>query len=205
MASKYDSEDMQKTLQILLRNAAIIRIEGSEALPIPGLLINIREQCISAISSFQALSDIFQEYYAYCCNAFHICPGNLSTETPEECAAMTYAIIRLLLHIGYIPERIVVSGLDTLMMLAAKDAMKLDDACFAWKTIASLMKDSGDDSMIVEQINATLSKLDINFQKTTSLINIRQLALSDIESLIIAILTSDKQNQQFLIVEWNLI
>ncbi|KAM3727290.1 Linear gramicidin synthase subunit [Dirofilaria immitis] len=173
------------------------RIEGSEALPIPGLLINIREQCISAISSFQALSDIFQEYYAYCCNAFHICPGNLSTETPEECAAMTYAIIRLLLHIGYIPERIVVSGLDTLMMLAAKDAMKLDDACFAWKTIASLMKDSGDDSMIVEQINATLSKLDINFQKTTSLINIRQLALSDIESLIIAILTSDKQNQQF--------
>ncbi|VDK64572.1 unnamed protein product [Onchocerca ochengi] len=173
-------------------------IEWTEALQIPGLLIDVREKCISTMLSFQILSDIFQEYHSHCYNAFRKYPNvAMSAEKSEECAAVTYAISKFLFRIGYNPERIAVSGLDTLIMLAAKDAMKLDDACFAWKTITSLIKDVND-STTAEQINTILLKLDINFQKITSLINIQQLILSDTESLTAAILTSDEQNQQFL-------
>ncbi|VDO71335.1 unnamed protein product, partial [Onchocerca flexuosa] len=175
------------------------KIEWTEALQIPGLLINIREKCISTMSSFQILSDTLREYHSHCCNAFRKYPNvAISTEKSEECAAITYAISKLLFRIGYNPERIAVSGLDTLIMLAAKNAMKLDDACFAWKTIASLIKNGGNSTTIAEQINTVLLKLDINFQRITSLINFQQLILSDTESLTSAILTSDEENQQFL-------
>lgn len=178
-------------------NKGLEKIEWAETQQIPGLLVNIQEKSSLTVSSFQILSDTFQQYHTHCCNAFHISPNDSATETLEECAAMTYAITRLLFHIGFNPERIAVSGLDTLMMLAAKDAMKLDDACYAWKTIASLLND-GIDSEIAEQINTVLLKLDINFQKITSLINIQRLTLSDTESLTVAILTNEEQNQQFL-------
>ncbi|CAG9531490.1 unnamed protein product [Cercopithifilaria johnstoni] len=171
--------------------------EWAEAFEIPGLLINIQRKCTLSLSSFQMLSDTFQQYHTHCCNAFHTCQNDSTTETLNQCAAITYAIIRLLFHIGYNPERIAVSGLDTLMLLAAKDAMKLEDACFAWKTVASLKKDSNNPE-IAKQINAILLKLDINFQKTISLISVERLTLLDTESLTATILTSDEQNQQFI-------
>ncbi|EJW74949.1 hypothetical protein WUBG_14144 [Wuchereria bancrofti] len=174
-------------------------VKWNKDLEIPGLLINISRKCSLALSSFQILSDTFQQYYTQCCDTFHICHNDLTMETSEQCAALTYAIIRLLFHIGYNPERITVSGIDTLMMLAAKDAMKLDDACFAWKAIKSLINIDGDNSMMnAKQINEILSKLDINFENAISLINVQQLILSNTQSLIAAILTSEEQNQQFL-------
>ncbi|VDO06622.1 unnamed protein product, partial [Brugia timori] len=174
-------------------------IEWNKNLQIPGLLINISRKCTLALSSFQILSDTFQQYYKQCCDAFHICHNDLTIETIEQCGALTYAFIKLLFHIGYNPERIIVSGIDTLMMLAAKNAIKLDDACFAWKMIDSLITTiSGDKLIIAKQINAILSKIDINFQNAISLINIEQLIISNMETLITAILTNEMQNEQFL-------
>ncbi|KAL3990186.1 Beta-ketoacyl synthase N-terminal domain family protein [Acanthocheilonema viteae] len=169
-------------------------LERIEAFKIPGLLISIQRKDALTLSSFQILSDTFQQYYTHCCNVFHICP---TTETLEQSAAVTYAIVRLLFHIGYNPGRAAVSGLDALMLLAAKDALKLEDACFAWKTIAPLMKDR-DSPKTAQRINAILLKFDINFQKEISIINVDRLTISDTESLTAAILTNDEQNQLFL-------
>lgn len=178
-------------------NEGLDGIKRAETFGIPGLLINIQEESALTLSSFQILSDTFQQYHTHCCKAFHICQNESTTETAEQRAAVTYAITRLLFFLGYKPERIAVSGLDTLMLLAAKDAMKLEDACFTWKTISSLIKD-GNSSQIAEKINTILLKLGINFQETISLINIQRLRLSDIESITAAILTNDEQSQQFL-------
>uniref|UniRef100_A0A0R3RGQ9 Fatty acid synthase n=1 Tax=Elaeophora elaphi TaxID=1147741 RepID=A0A0R3RGQ9_9BILA len=165
---------------------------------ISAMLKNVQRKCPSTLSSFQMLANTFQQYHTHCCNAFRTYQNDSTAEEAlEHCAATTYAIIRLLFHIGYNPERITVSGLDILMLLAAKDVMKLENACFAWKTIASLMRDS-DGPEIVEQINAILLKLDINSEKTNSLINIERLTLSSAESLTVAILTNEGQNVQFL-------
>uniref|UniRef100_A0A915Q055 Fatty acid synthase n=1 Tax=Setaria digitata TaxID=48799 RepID=A0A915Q055_9BILA len=164
----------------------------------PALVINIRRKC-ALIKSFSQLSVIFQDYLSQCCNAFHKCSNNYpQTETLEHCAAVTYAIVRLLFHIGYNPETVAVSGLDTLIMLAAKNAIKLEEACFAWKSAASLMQNNNHDLIIATRITEMLMQLDINFQNAASLINVHQLTLSDVESLTVAILTNDEQNQHFL-------
>ncbi|VDN04646.1 unnamed protein product [Thelazia callipaeda] len=165
---------------------------------IPSLLIDIQKNYHSILSTFDLLPITFRESYYQCCEAFKLISDN--TEA-ENCAAITYAITMILINTGYITDRkIVVSGLNTFMMLAALKALTLPDACFAWKRVKSIIKENSFpiNKVMSDQVHAVLLKLTIDFQKTTSIISIHKLRVSDVRSLIIAVLTDSKENWQFL-------
>ncbi|VDK28191.1 unnamed protein product, partial [Gongylonema pulchrum] len=173
--------------------------EKSDQLQIPdnyGLLINIHSHGSLALSSFVMLSEPFQQYYRHCCSEFRILPTENSMKTPEHRAAVTYSILKLLFDLGYNSQEIAVSGLDTLILLAACDAMKLPDTCFVWKQIKTLMKQAGKNK--AERMQAILAKMDINFQTARILVSMRGSKIQNPESVVQAILSDEIDERRFL-------